>query len=82
VTATIRLEHVSKVYPGMERSLRGTKLEWQGPALWIRNAGRALRWTSETAAPVSALEDVNLSVAPGEVLGLLGRYTKPAQTYP
>jgi ABC-2 type transport system ATP-binding protein len=72
VTATIRLEHVSKVYPGMERSLRGTKLEWQGPALWIRNAGRALRWTSETAAPVSALEDVNLSVAPGEVLGLLG----------
>jgi ABC-2 type transport system ATP-binding protein len=70
--ATIRLEHVGKVYPGREQSLRGTKLEWQGPALWIRNASRAFGWTSERTAPVTALDDVTFSALSGEVVGLYG----------
>src|SRR5690242_21932199 len=49
------LEHVTKTYPGVERSLRGTKLEWKGPALWLRNLVGLARLTSNTAPPVQAL---------------------------
>ena len=43
----VRVERISKTYPGVEASLRGTKLEWKGPALWARNLVRAHRlWES------------------------------------
>ena len=68
----VRLEHISKTYPGVEVSLRGTKLEWKGPALWARNLVRLARLTSSSAPPVLALCDVSLSIAQGEIFGLVG----------
>jgi len=68
----ILLEHVTKTYPGVERSLRGTKLEWKGPALWLRNLVQAARLTSSAIPPVQALHDLTLRVAPGEIFGLVG----------
>ncbi|HET8625818.1 MAG TPA: ABC transporter ATP-binding protein [Thermomicrobiales bacterium] len=68
----VRVEHLAKTYEGVERSLRGTKLEWRGPALWLRNAARGLRLTSNPAPPVVALTDVSLTLAAGEVFGLVG----------
>jgi ABC-2 type transport system ATP-binding protein len=68
----IHIEHISKIYPGVEQSLRGTKLEWKGPALWLRNVAKAARLTSSAAPPVHALDNVTLSVWPGEVFGLVG----------
>ncbi len=68
----VDLRAVGKTYPGVELSLRGTKLETLGPALWVKNAIRAARLTIEAAPPVTALADVSLTVAPGEVLGVLG----------
>lgn len=72
MTDIIHIEHITKTYAGTERSLRGTKLEWKGPALWVRNLAKAARLTSNAAAPVQALRDVSLSVRPGEVFGLVG----------
>ncbi|MGC8487626.1 MAG: ABC transporter ATP-binding protein [Clostridia bacterium] len=68
----IDIEGVGKTYPGVELSLRGTKLETHGPILWVRNAIRSARLTVETAGTVKALHGVGLRVSPGEVLGLLG----------
>ena len=68
----IRLSGVGKLYPGAEVSLRGTKLEAQGPALWLRNLGRLTRLTAAPEAPVRALSDVSMAVKAGEVLGVLG----------
>jgi ABC-2 type transport system ATP-binding protein len=68
----IHIEHVSKIYPGVEQSLRGTKLEWKGPALWARNLAKAARLTSSAAPPVRALDNVSITVQPGEVFGLVG----------
>jgi ABC-2 type transport system ATP-binding protein len=68
----VRLEHISKTYPGVEGSLRGTKLEWKGPALWLRQLVRAARLTSSSAPPVSALRDVSFSIKRGEIFGLVG----------
>ncbi len=68
----IQLRGVRKVYPGRAPSLRGTKLEIQGPALWIRNALQAVRPTSATTPPVVALADCTVSVASGEIFGILG----------
>ena len=68
----IHIEHVSKIYAGVEQSLRGTKLEWKGPALWARNLAKAARLTSSAAPPVHALSDVSLTVRQGEVFGLVG----------
>jgi ABC-2 type transport system ATP-binding protein len=68
----IQIEHITKTYAGVEQSLRGTKLEWKGPALWVRNLVKVTRLTSRTAAPVQALDDVSLTVLPGEVFGLVG----------
>lgn len=68
----VRLEQISKTYPGVEVSLRGTKLEWKGPALWVRNLVRAARLTSSSAPPVQALRDISLSIARGEIFGLVG----------
>lgn len=68
----VRLEHINKTYPGVEVSLRGTKLEWKGPALWARNLVRAARLTSSSAPPVPALRGVSLSIAQGEIFGLVG----------
>jgi len=68
----IHIEGVSKIYPGVEQSLRGTKLEWKGPALWARNLAKAARLTSSAAPPVSALNNITLTVHPGEVFGLVG----------
>jgi len=69
----VDLRHVAKTYEGAELSLRGTKLEWKGPALWVRNLRRALALTSTAAPPVPALVDVSVRVAPGEIFGLVGR---------
>jgi ABC-2 type transport system ATP-binding protein len=71
-TDIIDIEHITKTYEGVEQSLRGTKLEWKGPALWIRNLAKAARLTSSAAPPVQALRDVSLAVRPGEVFGLVG----------
>lgn len=68
----VRLREVGKVFPGAERSLRGTKIEIQGPALWMRNLGRAVRLTAGSAVSVRALDDVSIDVRPGEVFGILG----------
>lgn len=68
----VRIEHISKTYPGVEVSLRGTKLEWKGPALWARNLVRGARLTSSAAPPVQALRDVSFSIACGEIFGLVG----------
>ena len=68
----VLLEHVTKTYPGVERSLRGTKLEWKGPALWLRNLVGLARLTSNTAPPVQALRDLSLRIMPGEIFGLVG----------
>src|SRR5512142_1010071 len=72
MTDVIHIEHITKTYEGVEQSLRGTKLEWKGPALWLRNLAKATRLTSSAAAPVQALRDVSLAVRPGEVFGLVG----------
>lgn len=66
------LEHVTKTYPGTEQSLRGTKLEWKGPALWLRNLVNAGHLTSNTAPEVAALRDLTLCIQPGEIFGLVG----------
>ncbi len=64
---------ISKTFEGREESLRGTKLEAKGVALWVRNASRSLQLTSNQAPPVQALRDVSLDIAPGEIFGLVGR---------
>ena len=68
----VHIEHITKTFDGVEQSLRGTKLEWKGPALWLRNVAKATRLTSSGAPPVHALRDVSLAVRPGEVFGLVG----------
>lgn len=68
----VRIEHIAKTYDGTEQSLRGTKLEWKGPALWARNLARAARLTSSSAPPVHALRDISLTIRAGEVFGLVG----------
>ncbi|HZC06283.1 MAG TPA: ABC transporter ATP-binding protein [Ktedonobacterales bacterium] len=68
----IDIERITKTYEGVEQSLRGTKLEWKGPALWLRNLAKAVRLTSSAAPSVHALRDVSLTVRPGEVFGLVG----------
>ncbi|HEX2916011.1 MAG TPA: ABC transporter ATP-binding protein [Chloroflexia bacterium] len=68
----IDVQHLTKTYEGVELSLRGTKLELKGPALWFRNLSRSIRLTSNSAPPVKALEDVSLKVNSGEILGLVG----------
>ncbi len=68
----IDIEDITKTYAGAEQSLRGTKLEWKGPALWARNLARAARLTSSAAPPVQALRGVSLTVQPGEIFGLVG----------
>src|SRR5260370_311103 len=72
MTDMIHIEYITKTYEGVEQPLRGTKLEWKGPALWLRNLAKAARLTSSAAPPVQALRDVSLSVRPGEVFGLVG----------
>ncbi len=68
----VLLDHVTKIYPGMEQSLRGTKLEWKGPVLWLRNLMGLARLRSTKAPPVQALWDVTLGITPGEIFGLMG----------
>lgn len=68
----VELDGIGKTYPGAEPSLRGTKLETLGPALWLRNLGRAMRLTAVSVTSVQALEEVSLSIRSGEVFGILG----------
>jgi ABC-2 type transport system ATP-binding protein len=72
MSSIIDIERITKTYEGVEQSLRGTKLEWKGPALWARNLAKAARLTSSMAPPVQALRDVSLMVRPGDVFGLVG----------
>jgi ABC-2 type transport system ATP-binding protein len=72
IEEAVSLEHVTKTYAGVEQSLRGTKLEWKGPALWVRNLVKAARLTSNTAPPVQALRDLSLGIHRGEIFGLVG----------
>lgn len=69
---TIQLQGVRKVYQGSAPSLRGTKLEIQGPALWVANALKLVRPTASTTPLVVALADCTLSVASGEIFGIVG----------
>ena len=69
----VDVQHISKTFEGREDSLRGTKLEAKGPALWVRNASRSLQLTTNHAPPVQALRDVSLHIAPGEIFGLVGQ---------
>lgn len=69
----VRIEHIAKTYEGQEEAVRGLRTQWSGPALWLRNLSRCLRLTATVAPPVRALHDVSLSIAPGEVFGLVGR---------
>src|SRR5947209_8529292 len=69
----VDVNHISKTFEGREESLRGTKLEAKGIALWLRNASRSLQLTTNQAPPVQALRDVSLHIAPGEIFGLVGR---------
>ena len=71
--ALIELNNITKSYEGQEQTLRGTKLEVKGPALWIRNMGRAMRLTNNAAPTVHALRGVSFSVNAGEIFGLVGR---------
>ncbi len=68
----VELVDIGKTYPGTEPSLRGTKLETLGPALWLKKLGRALRLTAVSENAVQALEEVSLRIHPGEVFGILG----------
>lgn len=68
----VHVERITKTFDGIEQSLRGTKLEWKGPALWVRNLAKATRLTSSAAPMVRALSDVSLTVRAGEVFGLVG----------
>lgn len=68
----VHLSGVSKTFPGNAPSLRGTKLEALGPALWLRNLVRAARLTAVSEAPVAALQEVSLTIQAGEVFGVLG----------
>ncbi len=68
----IDVRGIRKVYPGAEPSLRGTKLEVQGPVLWARNLARSVHLTSNRAPSVDALTGVDLTVRRGEVFGLIG----------
>src|SRR5262245_6513393 len=72
VRDVVHIEHITKTYEGAEQSLSGTKLEWKGPALWLRSLAKAARLTSSAAPPVQALRGVSLAVRPGEVFGLVG----------
>jgi ABC-2 type transport system ATP-binding protein len=69
----VELQNVTKTFPGQERSLRGTKLQVQGPALWLRQIARSARLTSSPAEAVTALRGVSIAIEPGEVFGLIGR---------
>lgn len=69
----VEVTRISKTFEGREESLRGTKLEAKGPALWLRNASRSLQLTSNQAPPVQALRDVSLRIESGEIFGLVGR---------
>lgn len=71
--ALIELNNITKLYEGLEPTLRGTKLQTKGPALWIRNMVRAMRLTNNTASVVHALRGVSFSVNAGEIFGLVGR---------
>src|SRR5215207_7634094 len=73
MSQVVALQHVCKTYEGAELSLRGTKVEWKGPALWARNLRRAFSLTSSSAPAIVALADISLTVAPGEIFGLVGR---------
>jgi len=68
----VHLEHVTKIYPGVEQPLRGGMLEWTGPALWLHNLMGMARLTSSKAPPVQALRDLTLRIKPGEIFGLVG----------
>jgi hypothetical protein len=46
----VLLEHMTKIYAGVERSVRDTMHKWTGPALWLRNLLRVARLTSNTAS--------------------------------
>jgi ABC-2 type transport system ATP-binding protein len=72
MTAGVRLDGITKEYPGVEPSLRGTKLEVKGPALWARNAARLAGLGAVTVPPVRALDQVSLAIGPGEVFAILG----------
>lgn len=69
----VQVCHLAKTYEGVERSLRGTKLEIKGPMLWLRGLSRGLHLTNNPTPPVTALRDVSLRIAPGEVFGLVGQ---------
>src|SRR5215218_774774 len=67
-SGAIVVRGLTKVY----ESYPATNAEAAGLFLWLGNLRRALRVTSERPRRVVALDGVDLDVAPGEVLGLMG----------
>jgi ABC-2 type transport system ATP-binding protein len=67
-SGTIRVESVRKIYEGYPAAGN----EAGGIFLWLGQARRALRLTSEPPRRVVALDGIDLNVAPGEIVGLMG----------
>jgi hypothetical protein len=59
---------LTKVY----ESYPAASAEASGLFLWLANLRRALQLTTERPRRVVALDGIDLDVAPGEVLGLMG----------
>lgn len=69
----VDVRNISKTFEGLEPSLRGTKLQARGVALWLHNSRKQLHLTTNKVDQVNALTDVTLHIAPSEIFGLVGR---------
>jgi ABC-2 type transport system ATP-binding protein len=66
--AAVDVSGLSKVYHGYPAA----SAESSGLLLWATQLRRAVRWTAEAQRTVVALDQVDLAVRQGEILGLMG----------